>query len=364
MNLQALLEGMAKIGASDLHLKVGSPPMFRVTGALKPVDHPILVPKDTEDAMLEITPGKKRQIFDEIGTADFAYSIPKVARFRINIFHQRGSISLAIRQINISIPTVESLNIPEVVNTIADSRKGLILVTGVTGSGKSSTLAAMINRINQTRRDHIITIEDPIEFLHKDKMCIINQMELGVDTQSFAIALKHVLRQDPDIIMVGEMRDRDTVKTALTAIETGHMVFGTLHTPDARQSINRILHFFAAEDERLILEQLALDLNAVISQRLLRSVDGKERVPACEILINTPIVSKLIRESNIADIRQAIQNKEEGMQTFGQALVELVQKKSITMEEGLKYCDDEQAFRRQVEGRYAEGERAAIIGSM
>jgi len=363
MDVNHLLEAMIKMKASDLHLKVGSPPMFRVNGILHPLDHDKVTPKDTEDAMETITPARKRQSFDIAGTADLSYSIPGVARYRINIFHQRGSISLAARLVSINIPTFEDLHLPPVLSKISDHRTGLILVTGITGSGKSSTLAAIIHHINRTRRAHVITIEDPIEFLHRDNKCIVNQLELGVDIESFETALKHILRQDPDVILIGEMRDRETAKTALTAAETGHLVLSTLHTPDSVQTINRILHFFTADDERLILEQLSLNLRAVVSQHLLRSADKSGRIPACEIMINSPIVSKCIREGHVTEIKQAIQNQEDGMQSFHQSLVALTREKKITFEEGLKYCDDEAKFRRNVTGRYAEGDRGGLVGN-
>ena len=362
MNIHALLEGMSKMNASDLHLKVGSPPMLRINGTLRPVEHPPLDDKTTAEVMQQITPPAKRKIFDELGTADFSYSIPKIARFRVNIFHQRGSVSIAIRLVSFEIPDCKQLNLPTVVTEIAEERRGLVLVTGVTGSGKSSTLAAMIQHINTTRREHIITIEDPIEFLFRDNMAIINQMELGIDIQSFDVALKHVLRQDPDVIMIGELRDRVTVKTALMATETGHMVFATLHTSDARQTINRILHFFPTEDQELILEQLSMNLRAVISQRLIRRADVKGRVPAVEILRNSPIVSKLIREGKITELSQAIRNQEMGMQSFDLSLTELIRGGMISMEEGLKYAAEPDALKRQVKGIYAEGERRGLIG--
>lgn len=363
MDVNHLLEAMIKMKASDLHLKVGSPPMFRINGVLHPLNHATVTPKDTEDAMETITPARKRQIFDTKGTADLSYSIPGVARYRVNIFHQRGSISLAARLVSINIPTFKELNLPPVLSKIADNRTGLILVTGVTGSGKSSTLAAIIHHINRSRSQHIITIEDPIEYLHRDNKCIVNQMELGVDIDTFETALKHILRQDPDIILIGEMRDRETAKTALTAAETGHLVLSTLHTPDAVQTINRILHFFSADDERLILEQLSMNLRAVVSQHLLRSADGAGRIPACEVMINSPIVCKCIREGHITEIKQALQNQEDGMQTFHQSFVELVRQKKITFDEALKYCDDEAKLRRNVMGRYSEGDRSGLVGN-
>jgi twitching motility protein PilT len=363
VDIDRLLEAMIKVKASDLHLKVGSPPMYRINGDLRPVDHPRLAPKDTEDVMLALTPTRRREMFEMQGTADFAYALPSIGRFRINVFHQRGSISLAIRHVSITIPTFEELNLPAAMAHIVQVHRGLVLVTGVTGSGKSTTLAAMINFINHSRHHHIVTIEDPIEYLYRDAKCIINQVELYHDIENFDVAMKHVLRQDPDVILLGEMRDKETVKSALAATETGHLVFSTLHTPDAKQTLNRILHFFTAEEERLILSQLALNLRAVISQRLLHTADGKGRVPACEILVNTPIVAKLIRESQIAELRQAIQNQEEGMQTFNQALVELARTGRVTIEEALEYADDQAAFLRNVKGVYSDGDRRSLIGN-
>lgn len=362
IDIQHLLEVMAKLKASDLHLTAGSPPMYRINGELRPVDCPALTPKQTEEAMLNLTPPRKRQVFDEIGTADFSFAIPGTARYRINIFHQRGSVCLVARLVSSKIPTIEELGLPETIATIAENHRGLVLVTGVTGSGKSSTLAAMINHINLNRRSHVITVEDPIEFLHTHNKSIINQIELGVDTADVHTALKHILRQDPDVILFGELRDREGVKIALTATETGHLVFATLHTSDARLTINRILNLFDSSEERLILQELAMHLRAIVSQRLVRSVDGKRRLPACEIMINTPMVQKLISEGRVSDIKQAIQNGEEGMQTFMMEMVRMVREELISIEEGLKYVDDPAAFKRGVQGRMAEGDRRALVG--
>ncbi|NUP90525.1 MAG: PilT/PilU family type 4a pilus ATPase, partial [Candidatus Sumerlaeia bacterium] len=248
VDIDRLLEAMIKVKASDLHLKVGSPPMYRINGDLRPVDHPRLSPKDTEDVYLALTPTRRREMFETKGTADFAYALPSIGRFRVNIFHQRGSISMAIRHVPVDIPSIAELRLPSALNSIVEVHRGLVLVTGVTGSGKSTTLAAMIRSINDTRHHHIITIEDPIEFLHRDSKCIVNQVELYHDIENFDVAMKHVLRQDPDVILLGEMRDKETVKAALAATETGHLVFSTLHTPDAKQTLNRILHFFTAEE--------------------------------------------------------------------------------------------------------------------
>ncbi len=358
----SLLKYMIKINASDVHLKVGSPPMYRVDGKLYPAQHPVLKQEDTITLMEQITPEPKRVQFDTVGAADFSYSIPDISRFRVNVFHQRGSVSLAIRAVHFHIPSFEELKLPGGVKRLSEFERGLILVTGVTGSGKSSTIAAMLSNINQMRNFHIITIEDPVEYLHKDKKCIFNQLEVGVDIASYSDAIRYVLRQDPDVILIGEMRDRESCEVAMAAAETGHLVFSTLHTNDAKQTLNRILHFFSADEEPLILTQLSLNLQGVISQRLLPHASGKGRIPAVEILVNTPIVTKLISRGEIANIRQAMQNRENGMQTFNQHLVDLFRSKDITLETGLENTDDEAAFRRNVKGRFSSDDRAGIIG--
>lgn len=363
MDINLLLEVMPKLKASDLHLKVGGPPIYRINGDLRPVDHPPLTEADMVQVVDSIINPRKKVELQEQGTCDFAYSIADVARFRVNVFHQRGLMSVAIRAVKLDIPTFEQLNLPiETMEKIAANRRGLILVTGVTGSGKSTTLASIIGHINRTRREHIITIEDPIEYVYRDEKSIVNQIEVGTDTASFEVALKHILREDPDAILIGELRDQLTVKTALTATETGHLCLATLHTSDAIQSINRILHFFGPEDEKLILEQLSLQLRAVVSQRLLPAPEGQGRIPALEIMIGVPIISKLIREGRITELKQAIRNGEEGMVTFNQYLVQLVRAKKIDFDEGLKYCEDEAAFRRNVAGRFSEGDRGGLVG--
>lgn len=361
-DVQHLLEMMVKLKASDLHVTAGSPPVYRINGELRPVDGKPLTPTDTQEAMVSLTPPTKRQVFDTIGTADYSFSIPQVARYRINIFHQRGSVALVARLVSNQIPTVDDLKLPEAIKDIANKHRGLVLVTGVTGSGKSSTISAMIRHINDTRRSHIITIEDPIEALHQHNKSIINQIELGVDTKDIDTALIHVLRQDPDVILFGELRDRNAVKIALTATETGHLVFATLHTAGARHTINRILNLFDSEEETLILQELSTHLQAIISQRLVRAVDKKSRLAACEIMVNIPIVSKLISENRVAELDQAIRNGEEGMQTFQMALARMVREEKITLEEGYKYTDDHAAFRRAIKGREAGGDGMGIIG--
>lgn len=362
MNMDGLLKKMIEGGASDLHVKVGSPPCYRINGQIQPMGEEKLTPTGAELLLDEIMPLSKKEGFMDIGTADFAYSLPGIARFRVNAFHQRGSVSMAIRLVNQSIPSFEELNLPEGIQQFTKAHRGLVLITGMTGSGKSTTLASIINEVNHKRACHIITIEDPIEYLHKDNMAIINQMEIGTDTKSFEIALKHVLRQDPDVILIGELRDKQTIKIALAAAETGHLVFGTLHTPDAKQTLNRVLHYFSAEEEGLILLQLSMNLKGVISQRLLFRQDGMGRVPAIEILVNTPIVSKMIAERKIAELNQAMQNGEAGMQHFNQALVKLYKDKLIDLEEAENNSDDPAALRRNIEGGYTGADRGGIIG--
>ncbi|NQU42557.1 PilT/PilU family type 4a pilus ATPase, partial [bacterium] len=266
MNLTRLLEGSFQVKASDIHLKWDQAPVLRVNSKLTPVKHPVLTDEDLEQAVREILPPRLQDTFDTEGAADFAHNMPGLGRFRVAAFHQRGHISITCRRITPQPPELEELSLPKVIEKLTRLNRGLVLVTGITGSGKSSTLAALLHRINRTRRAHIVTIEDPIEYLFQDDQCIINQMEIGLDCPSFNVAMRRILRFDPDIIMIGEMRDRETVATAIEAVDTGHLVFSTLHTSDAKQTINRVLHFFEKREEQMILELLAHNLKAVISQ--------------------------------------------------------------------------------------------------
>jgi len=357
--LHELLRETIERDGSDLHIKVGSPPVIRIHGSLVQVRDKKMMPPDTQAIALCMMPEHIRQRFTSIGSADFAYSLPGTARFRTNVFHQRGAISIVMRLVNISIPSFEELRLPPAVKDIAQNDRGLVLVTGVTGSGKSTTLASMIDYINSTRNLHVVTVEDPIEYLKK---CIINQQELGVDTPNFEDALRHVLRQDPDVILIGEMRDKETIISAVKAAETGHLVFSTLHTSDARQTVDRIMKYFPADEQDLIRMQLSLNLRGVISQRLLQRKDGAGRVPSVEVMLGTPIVSKLIFQGKTNELRQAIQNREKGMQSFLQSLVELVKNDIVSLEEAKRNTEDPLALERNIKGGYSDGDRSGIIG--
>src|SRR3954451_12341115 len=318
--------------ASDLHITAGAQPTIRVRGRLTPLDEfPVLTPTDTREVVYSILSNDQRQKLETDWQVDLAYTIPNRARFRVNAFFQRSAIGAAFRLIPQEILSVDQLGLPPIVHELTKKPRGFVLVTGPTGSGKSTTLAAMIDQINATREQHIMTVEDPIEFLHGHKRCIVNQRELGFDAQSFGIALKGALRQDPDVILVGEMRDLETIHTALSAAETGHLVFATLHTQDAPQTIDRIIDVFPAAQQGQIRSQLAVSLQGVITQQLLPTADGASRVAACEVLIATPGVRNLIREGKTHQVYSVMQTgTQHGMQTMDAALAELVRKGSIT----------------------------------
>ena len=325
---------------SDLHLKVPAPPVVRRHGTLMPIpDTEPLRPEQTEQVMFHmLTDEHKLESFRREREVDFSYSLPGVARFRVNAFVQRGSVSLVLRAIPFQIKSVAELLLPEVIETLADEERGIILVTGTTGSGKSTTLAAMIDHINSTYAKHIVTIEDPVEFLHRDKRCIINQREVGEDTVSFARALRRVLRQDPDVILIGEMRDEETVRTALSAAETGHLVLSTIHTVDASESVNRIIDFFPQAEQQQARAMLAGTLKGVISQRLVPTPDGAGRVATCEVLRMTGRVRDMIMNpAETGRLPEVIaEGGYYGMQSFDQALLQHVQAGRISMEEALK----------------------------
>lgn len=361
INMRKLLEGVVRVNASDMHLKAGGPPMIRLNGNLHAIDHPPLTPEDTEEANRVMMPERCREQLAHDGTADYSYALSMHERFRVNCYHQRGAKSLAIRKIATHKLTLEDLNLPPQLARLADIHRGLALVTGITGSGKSSTLSAIINMINNSRREHIITIEDPIEFVYQDDKCIIDQIEVNYDVIDFKCALRHAMRQDPDIILLGELRDRETVETAMHCVETGHLVFSTLHTPDARQTITRLAHFFTHEEQELVFDQIAKNLQGVICQRLVRTGDGKGRVPCCEIMFSSPVIKKLILENRIDDIQTVLRSGNDGMQTFDMHLVSLVNANQVTMDEAYTVVDDEAAFRRLLKGRSAGGDKGGLI---
>jgi twitching motility protein PilT len=333
LDFSELLLAVVKNKASDLHITAGSAPMLRVRGSLIPVEgHPALTPTDTREFIYAILSSSQRQRLETDWQLDFAYSVPGVGRYRVNAFFQRGTIGAAFRLIPTETVPIETLGLPPVIRTFSKKPRGIVLVTGPTGSGKSTTLASLIDEINQTRDEHIMTIEDPIEFLHSHKRCIVNQRELGADAPSFALALKAALRQDPDVILVGEMRDMETIGTALTAAETGHLVFATLHTQDAPQTIDRIIDVFPPAQQGQIRAQLAIGLQGVVTQTLIPTADGSGRCVAAEVLVPTPGVRNLIREGKTHQIYSLIQTGgAHGMQTMDSSLAALVRDNKITM---------------------------------
>jgi twitching motility protein PilT len=345
-HIDDLLRLLIERNGSDLHITVGSPPGIRQRGELTPLeDFRVLTPKDTMAMLLSLLSEEQRRKFETELELDFAYSLPGVSRFRANIFQQRNSMGAVFRVIPLRIPTLEELGLAKVCRYLADRPRGLVLVTGPTGSGKSTTLAAMIDHINSTRKLHIITIEDPIEFLHQNKMCYVNQREVGEDTRSFDTALKRVLRQDPDVILVGEMRDLETISTAITAAETGHLVLATLHTTGGPATIDRIIDVFPPHQQQQVRMQLSNSLEGVLSQVLLRSIDGKSRVMAMEVMLGIPAIRNLIREGKTHQMPTIIQGGSQlGMQTLDQSLKTLLQAGKITFEEAVSKAMNPKEF--------------------
>lgn len=329
--MDKLLHFSYKNKASDLHITTGTAPVVRLNGKLKKIGSQILSPEDTERLAQEITSNNQFERFKQEGELDFSYTLPEVCRFRVNLYRQRGAIGIVCRVINSKIPTFESLNLPAITKEFAKKTQGILLVTGPTGSGKSTTLAAIIDYINETYSKHILTLEDPIEFLHEHKNSIINQREIGQDSQSFTAALRAALRQDPDVILVGEMRDLDTIQTAITAAETGHLVLATLHTTGAAQTVDRIIDVFPAENQQQIRTQLASTLVGVISQRLLPTADNSGRRAALEILVSNHAIANLIRSNKIHQIQSILEtSRASGMQTMNMAVTQLVHQGQVT----------------------------------
>lgn len=334
-SIESLLEKMVQAEASDLHLKVGSPPVLRVDGRLQVEGSEPLGAEATKDYAASLMSDKQIRRFSETSEIDFAYSAPEVGRFRVNVYRQRGSISIALRGVAIDIPSFEELMLPGVVEELSAEIRGMVLVTGTTGSGKTTTLAAMIDYINTHLRRHIVTIEDPIEILHSDKTPVINQREVGLDTESYSSALKYVLRQDPDVILIGEMRDLETVRTALTAAQTGHLVLSTLHTIDVAETVNRIIDFFPPYQQKQVRIMLAGSLAGIISQRLLSRADGQGRVPAVETMITTGRVRDLILDPQQTFAMASVLKEGDfyGMQTFDQSLLALYEEGLVTFQD-------------------------------
>jgi len=351
MVIDDLLREAVAREASDLHVTVGVPPVLRLSGSLTHMAYPVLMPADTDKLLAAITNDEQRHKFHEQGEIDFSYAIQGLSRFRVNAFRQRGATALVIRVVTEKVPTLEQLGHPDAVKTLARKPRGLVLVTGPTGSGKSTTLAAMLNLINMERNCHIITLEDPIEYLHKHNCSIVNQREINADTKSFGNALRAALREDPDVILVGEMRDAETIGIAITAAETGHLVFATLHTGDAAQTIDRIIDVFPPYQQQQIRIQLSLTLQGIVAQQLLPRSDGSGRAAAMEILIATPAIRNLIREGKSHQIISAVQTgAKAGMQAMDMSLRDLYRRGVITYEEALSRATDQETFIRLANG--------------
>lgn len=354
MELNDVLKLALRARASDIHIKAGLPPVYRIDGSLKPLPN---APRMVSEAVARMADGimndAQRKKFADTHEVDLAYGVPGLGRFRVNIFSQRGSVSMVFRVIPFKVQDLDELLLPGVLKKIAMEQRGLVLVTGATGSGKSTTLAAMIDHINSHRTCHVVTIEDPIEYLHRDKKSIVNQREVGFDTEGFDVALKSALRQDPDVILVGEMRDYETIETALTAAETGHLVLSTLHTIDAPETINRIVAVFPPYQQRQIRIQLASVLRGVVSQRLVPRADGKGRVPAVEVLVSTARTRELVEDKDKTKLlRDTIQQGyvSYGMQTFDQSLMALLKNNLITFEEAMRQASNPDDFKLKMSG--------------
>lgn len=341
-NLHQLLQSMIEKGASDLHITTGAPPMIRLNGQLTPADTTPLTPTETKQLLYSVLTDAQKHRFEEESELDFSFGLKGLSRFRGNVFIQRGAVSGAIRTIPFKIETFKDLGLPPIVKEFVKKPRGLILVTGPTGSGKSTTLASMIDDINQSRHEHIITVEDPIEFLHPHKKCIVNQREVSSDTKSFKTALKYILRQDPDIVLIGELRDLETIEAALTLAETGHLTFGTLHTNSSSQTINRIIDVFPAYAQPQVRAQLSLVLEGVLCQQLIPRKNGQGRAMSLEIMVPTPAIRNLIREDKVHQIYSSMQigQGKNGMQTMNQSLSTLVLEGKISLEDAMARSDN------------------------
>ncbi|CAN5425981.1 type IV pilus twitching motility protein PilT [soil metagenome] len=344
--LDDLLVHVLELGGSDLHLTVGAPPTVRLRGDMRVIDgYANLTPNQLQETLYGVMTERQRKVFEEDLELDFAHAVPGRARFRVNVFQQRESLGAVMRLIPWEISSLDELGMPAVVESFAHLKRGLVLVTGPTGSGKSTTLASIIDTVNRSRRGHIMTIEDPIEFLHQHRGCLVNQREIGQDTHGFRTALKHVLRQDPDVILVGELRDLDTISVALTAAETGHLVFATLHTQSAQDTVSRIVDVFPSDQQQQVRTQLAATLQGVLCQSLVKTLDGKDRVAAVEVMICNSGIRAMIRDDKLQQIQGALQSgAKDGMQTLNADLASLVKVGRISYDEGAEHCSNRADF--------------------
>ena len=359
-----ILEKMIKLNASDLHIRVGSHPVFRVYGALQAdPTYPKMTREMTAAIVEKLVPGSVKESLKRDGAVDFGFSIDPQNRCRINAFQQRGCYSIAMRRLGYEHLSFEELHLPPIIRSIAEYKHGMVLLTGPTGCGKSTTMAAILHHINQTRKYHVITIEDPIEFIHRDISCLIDQREIGIDARSFDGALRHAMREDPDVIQIGEMRDQETVNIAIRAAMTGHLILSTTHTINAVQTINRILKFFPVETHPAIRSDLTLALRAVLTQRLIPGADDHSRVPAVEVMIVNDMIRKLIREDRVEDMIQVIRNRVDDMQSFDQSLMDLVQQRLVAPEVAIEFAEDAPTFRRNLLGGFAGTDRSSLVGS-
>lgn len=362
MDIKPLLQKMLELKASDLHIRAKDHIYMRVDGKLHPADERIFTPEETLAFAKSLMNDEQEKTFHAKHEVDLAYTFGDLGRFRVNVYSQLGMVNMVMRVVPTLIPTIQSLKLPEVISKVSENQRGLVIVTGTTGCGKSTTLASMINHINETREAHIVTVEDPIEYIHTEKKAIISQRELGFDTLSYPDALRNVLRQDPNVILLGEMRDLETMGAAITAAQTGHLVLSTVHTVDAVQSVNRILDMFPPHQQQQIRYLLADTLRAVISQRLLPHSSGHGRVPAVEVLINTPLVKKLIEENNLSEITNLMkQGQYYGMQTFNQALIKLFQSGEVKLEDALAAAANPEELMLSIRGIQSSSDDANSI---
>lgn len=355
--LQALLSEVTQRKASDLHVSAGMPPMMRITGDLEPSKSiPALSPEQTRGLAYSIMREDLRTVFEERREVDFSFSVSGAYRYRVNVYSQRGWVNIALRVVPVDIPSIAQLGLPASIETLAEERRGLILVTGTTGCGKTTTLAAIIQRINETRKAHIITIEDPIEYLHSNKKSVVDQRELGLDTLSYADALRHVVRQDPNVVLIGEMRDQETMAAAITCAQTGQLVLSTVHTTDTVQTVNRIVDLFPPHQHKQIRIQLAETLKGIISQRLLPRTDQPGRIAAVEILLVTPLIGKALEENNLSEVENALKKgRFYGMQSFNHALLELYNQGKVTLEDALAAAGKPEELMMTVRGVQSGG---------